>query len=110
MARVFPEVQIEDAPCDGAAKLRALASPQALPHGAIDPSTCKPSPAGLRKPASVWAPSLVQMFTVKMSEGVLATSYGKGDKFFIDPQKLLPLDRFLPRPKGAGTPGRGGNE
>lgn len=48
------------------------------------------------------------MFTVKMSEGVVATSYSKGDKFFIDPQKLLPLERFLPRPKGAATPGRGG--
>ena len=30
-----------------------------------------------------------------------------GDKFFIDPQKLLPLERFLPRPKGAATPGGG---
>lgn len=29
-----------------------------------------------------------------------------GDKFFIDPMKLLPLERFLPQPKGAG--GRGG--
>ena len=47
------------------------------------------------------------MFTVKMSDGVVATSYSKGDKFFIDPQKLLPLERFLPRPKGASTPGRG---
>jgi hypothetical protein len=43
----------------------------------------------------------MQMFTVKMSEGVLATSYNGGDRFFIDPYKLLPLDRFLPQPKGA---------
>jgi H/ACA ribonucleoprotein complex subunit 1 len=41
-----------------------------------------------------------------MSEGVVATSYKAGDKFFIDPMKLLPLDRFLPKPKG--TPGAGG--
>lgn len=42
-----------------------------------------------------------------MSEGVVATSYKAGDKFYIDPFKLLPLDRFLPKPKGAGG-GRGG--
>jgi hypothetical protein len=40
------------------------------------------------------------MFTVKLELGVLATSYSGGDKFFIDPFKLLPLERFLPQPKG----------
>ena len=44
---------------------------------------------------------LVQHFTIKMQEGVVATSYAAGDKFFIDPYKLLPMDRFLPKPKGA---------
>ena len=44
---------------------------------------------------------------------MLATSVrGSGDKFFIDPYKLLPMDRFLPQPKGAaprgGGAGRGG--
>eukprot|EP00850_Spirogloea_muscicola_P002211 SM000008S22300 [mRNA] locus=s8:947472:948717:+ [translate_table: standard] len=48
-------------------------------------------------------------FSVKMQEGVIATSYGVGDKFFIDPNKLLPLQRFLPQPKGeGGGGGRGG--
>ena len=46
-------------------------------------------------------------FTVKMSEGVIATSYAAGDKFFIDPAKLLPLERFLPQPKGAASRGGG---
>ena len=55
----------------------------------------------------------VQKFTVKLSDGVLATSYkrgkydlmwlfyhclnlirAKGDKFFISPDKLLPMERF----------------
>ena len=45
----------------------------------------------------------MQMFTVKMSEGILATAYKDGDKFYIDPYKLLPLERFLPQPKGAGA-------
>ena len=47
----------------------------------------------------------VQHFTIKMQEGVVATSYAAGDKFFIDPYKLLPMDRFLPQPKGAKSPG-----
>jgi H/ACA ribonucleoprotein complex subunit 1 len=44
-----------------------------------------------------------------MSEGVQASSYSSGDKFFIDPMKLLPMERFLPREKGAAPAGgRGG--
>ncbi|KAF3919279.1 hypothetical protein ABW20_dc0107472 [Dactylellina cionopaga] len=39
-------------------------------------------------------------FTVKPQEGVVATSFKKGDKFYIGGDKLLPLDRFLPKPKG----------
>ena len=38
-----------------------------------------------------------------MQEGVVATSYSNGDKFYIDPAKLLPLDRFLPKPKGSSA-------
>lgn len=53
---------------------------------------------------------VLQFFTVKMSDGVVATSYKAGDKFYIDPMKLLPLDRFLPRPKGAPSPGGRGGE
>lgn len=41
----------------------------------------------------------VQYFSVKMMEGIVATSYAAGDKFYIDPAKLLPLERFLPQPK-----------
>lgn len=41
----------------------------------------------------------MQYFSVKMMEGVVATSYSAGDKFYIDPRKLLPLARFLPQPK-----------
>ena len=43
----------------------------------------------------------VQFFTIKMQEGIVATSYASGDKFYIDPAKLLPLERFLPKPKGS---------
>lgn len=61
------------------------------------------------KVEEVFGPINSVYFTIKMSDGVVATSYSAGDKFFIDPAKLLPLERFLPKPKGAGTPrGRGG--
>jgi hypothetical protein len=57
--------------------------------------------------------AMIQFFTIKMAEGIVATSYASGQKFFIDPMKLLPLERFLPKPKGApgglsGGGGRGG--
>ncbi|KAK1766382.1 Gar1-domain-containing protein [Phialemonium atrogriseum] len=54
-------------------------------------------------------------FTIKPSEGIQATSFKFGDKFYISGEKLLPLQRFLPKPKPPpGTvskvkkPGRGG--
>lgn len=55
-------------------------------------------------------------FTVKCQEGVVATSFKANDKVFIGTDKLLPLDRFLPKPKaakvkkasGASAGGRGG--
>ncbi|KAH0931698.1 hypothetical protein HID58_008815 [Brassica napus] len=47
------------------------------------------------------------LFSIKMMEGIVATSYAEGDKFYIDPAKLLPLARFLPQPKGQSTGSRG---
>ncbi|KAI8636564.1 Gar1/Naf1 RNA binding region-domain-containing protein [Parasitella parasitica] len=41
-------------------------------------------------------------FTVKMQEGMIAKSFKADDKVFIGTDKLLPLDRFLPKPKVAG--------
>lgn len=43
-------------------------------------------------------------FTIKPSEGIVATSFKAGDKFYIGSDKLLPLDRFLPKPKTIGGP------
>ncbi|EMF08756.1 Gar1-domain-containing protein [Sphaerulina musiva SO2202] len=59
-------------------------------------------------------------FTIKPQEGIQATSFKSGDKFYIGGDKLLPLEKFLPKPKpppgapkvkkprGAGGAGRGG--
>lgn len=41
-------------------------------------------------------------FTIKPTEGIQATSFKEGDKFYIGSEKLLPLDKFLPKPKPAG--------
>lgn len=55
-------------------------------------------------------------FTIKPQEGIVASSFKAGDKVFIGGDKLLPLEKFLPRPKvpgekkvkRAGGGGRGG--
>ncbi|CAI4215747.1 unnamed protein product, partial [Parascedosporium putredinis] len=53
-------------------------------------------------------------FTVKPTEGIQAGSFKEGDKFYISTEKLLPMERFLPKPKplsGAARvkkPSRGG--
>jgi rRNA processing protein Gar1 len=46
-------------------------------------------------------------FSVKAADGISATSFKKGDKLFINPEKLLPLQRFLPQPGGSGGGGKG---
>ncbi|XP_078050376.1 gar1 ribonucleoprotein [Augochlora pura] len=38
--------------------------------------------------------------SIKLSENVRASSFEKNTKLFIDPAKLLPLQRFLPKPPG----------
>ncbi|KAI0003308.1 H/ACA ribonucleoprotein complex, subunit Gar1/Naf1 [Russula compacta] len=41
-------------------------------------------------------------FSVKMGDGMVASSFKKGDKVYIAGDKLLPIERFLPRPKIVG--------
>ncbi|KAI6245469.1 H/ACA ribonucleoprotein complex subunit GAR1 [Erysiphe necator] len=50
-------------------------------------------------------------FTIKPSEGIQASSFKAGDKFYIGGDRLLPLEKFLPKPKpppGAPKPKRAG--
>ena len=42
-------------------------------------------------------------FSVKMGEGMVASSFKKGDKVYIGGDKLLPIERFLPKPKVVGS-------
>lgn len=41
-------------------------------------------------------------FSIKMGEGMVASSFKKGDKVYIGGDKLLPIERFLPKPKVTG--------
>ena len=43
------------------------------------------------KVEEIFGPINASMFTIKMAEGIVATSYSKGDKFHISPDKLLPM-------------------
>lgn len=45
-------------------------------------------------------------FTVKMEQGMLASSFKKEDKVYIGGDKLLPIERFLPKPKVPGQDGK----
>ncbi|KAF3423603.1 hypothetical protein E2986_03953 [Frieseomelitta varia] len=51
--------------------------------------------------------------SIKLSENIKASSFQKDTQLFIDPNKLLPLQRFLPKPpgsvqkRGGGGGGRG---
>ncbi|KAL9076032.1 MAG: hypothetical protein Q9157_003811 [Trypethelium eluteriae] len=39
------------------------------------------------------------LFTVKPSSGIQAKSFKLEDKFYMAPEKLLPIERFLPKPE-----------
>ncbi len=43
-------------------------------------------------------------FSVKMGQGIVASSFKNGEKVYIAPDKILPLERFLPKPKPPRTP------
>ena len=43
-------------------------------------------------------------FSIKVADGVVAASFKPNDKVYIGSDKLLPLERFLPKPKAPKTP------
>ncbi|CAF0952421.1 unnamed protein product [Rotaria sp. Silwood1] len=47
-------------------------------------------------------------FSVTLLENMNPSSFKKNEKLFVDPNKLLPLARFLPRPAGSKPTGGGG--
>lgn len=53
----------------------------------------------------ILGPMTELFFTVKLDSGIVAASFKKNDKVYIAPDKLLPLDRFLPKPVAPGGKG-----
>ncbi|PVH71842.1 Gar1-domain-containing protein [Cadophora sp. DSE1049] len=63
------------------------------------------------KVEEVLGPINAVYFTIKTNEGIQAASFKSGDKFYIGGDKLLPLEKFLPKPKpppGTAKPKRAG--
>lgn len=46
--------------------------------------------------------------SIRLSENIKASSFAKDTQLYIDPAKLLPLQRFLPKPPGEQKRGGGG--
>ena len=55
--------------------------------------------SSIGKVDEILGPINAAYFTIKTVEGVVATSFKAGDKFYIGTDKILPLERFLPKPK-----------
>ena len=74
-------------------------------------SNTNPSWTSIGKVDEILGPINNVYFTVKCTEGIQAASFKSGDKFYIGGDKLLPLEKFLPKPKpppGAPKPKRAG--
>ncbi|KAL7678349.1 hypothetical protein ACOME3_004577 [Neoechinorhynchus agilis] len=57
----------------------------------------------------IFGPINEYYFSVTMMDNMKANSFNKGKQLFIDPRRLLPLERFLPQAPGAkSTRGGGG--
>lgn len=56
--------------------------------------------AAIGKVDEILGPINEVYFTIKMAEGMVATSFKGGDKVFIGGDKVLPIERFLPKPPG----------
>ena len=48
------------------------------------------------------------MLSIKVDSGIKPDSFNKGDVLYMNPESFLPLQRFLPQPKGARGGARGG--
>jgi H/ACA ribonucleoprotein complex subunit 1 len=60
------------------------------------------------KVEEVLGPTNEVYFTIKPDPGMKAESFTVDQKFFIAPDKLLPMSRFLPPPPGTKPSARGG--
>jgi H/ACA ribonucleoprotein complex subunit 1 len=90
-------------PCEGEMVCARSASQTKIPY--FNAPIYLENKTQIGKVEEILGPLNEVFFTVKMDSGVVASSFKKNDKVYISPDKLLPLDRFLPKPKPAGGKG-----
>ncbi|KAF5101253.1 hypothetical protein D0Z00_000923 [Geotrichum galactomycetum] len=88
-------------PCEGDLVLKSL-NPSKVPY--FNAPIYLENKSLIGKVDEILGPINDVYFTVKPTDGVVATSFKKGDKFYIGGDKLLPLERFLPKPKAPAGP------
>lgn len=81
--------------------LCSLTKPQSIPY--FNAPIYLENKTQIGKIDEILGPINEVYFTVKMEGGMVASSFKKEDKVFIGGDKLLPIDRFLPKPKIAGA-------
>lgn len=87
-------------PCEGELVCTRVESQQKIPY--FNAPIYLENKTQIGKVDEILGPLNEVFFTVKLQEGVQAGSFKAGDKVFIAPDKLLPLERFLPKPKAVG--------
>ncbi|KAL2913359.1 H/ACA snoRNP pseudouridylase subunit [Polyrhizophydium stewartii] len=87
-------------PCEGEMVCARLPSQSKIPY--FNAPIYLENKTQIGKVDEILGPLNEVYFTVKLQEGIVATSFKPKDKVYIAPDKLLPLERFLPKPKPAG--------
>ncbi|KAI9105945.1 Gar1/Naf1 RNA binding region-domain-containing protein [Phlyctochytrium arcticum] len=89
-------------PCEGELVCARSVTQSKIPY--FNAPVFKENKTQIGKVDEILGPLNEVFFTVKLSEGLQAGSFQKDDKIFIGTDKLLPLERFLPKTK---APARG---
>ncbi|KAL0223803.1 hypothetical protein P9112_003193 [Eukaryota sp. TZLM1-RC] len=86
-----------------------LLSSDFVPHFNAD--IFQENKSSIGKVAEVLGSTTETFFTIKMAEGIPASSFEKGTMVYIAPEKRLPLERFTNPPPSSsrGRGGRGGS-
>eukprot|EP00299_Pterocystis_sp_00344_P006336 c1814_g1_i1.p1 GENE.c1814_g1_i1~~c1814_g1_i1.p1 ORF type:complete len:201 (-),score=37.49 c1814_g1_i1:66-668(-) len=90
--------------CEGELVLESTI--EKIPH--FNASIYRENKAQVGRLDEIFGPVRHVYFTVKPSEGIQATSFKAGEKLYINPEKLLPLERFTNPGGGGRGGGRGG--
>lgn len=88
-------------PCEG--DLVCKASHQKIPF--FNAPIFLENKSQIGKVDEIFGPMTDYFFSVKLGPNMNASSFPEKQKLFIDPNRLLPLERFLPKPKTATIPG-----